>query len=117
MNGAPPPLRFERIRNFGRIFGDTRRFIQENFSVFFRTIIFLVGPFALLTCTLEKFYEVNLVQHPEESFTHFGSYLAMSQIYSQLRCVINGFITAIVVSHFMKVYREKGHVSYTHLRA
>ncbi len=109
MNGAPPPLRFERIRSFGRVFSDTRRFIRENFAVFFKSIIFLAGPFALVTCTLQKFYEVQLMTNDEQtSFTHIGSYLAMTQIYSQLRWAINGFITAVVVSHFMKVYREKG---------
>ena len=109
MNGAPPPLRFERIRSFGRIFGDTRRFIQENFAVFFKTIIFLVGPIALLTCTLQKFYEVSLVGlDPQVDFMDIGSYLAKTQIYFELRWAINGFVTAIVVSHFVKVYREKG---------
>jgi hypothetical protein len=110
MNGAPPPLRFERIRSFGRIFGDTRRFVRENFAVFFKTILFLVGPVALVTCSLEKFYEVKMAtDDPQASFMHMGSLLAKTQIFSQLRWAINGFITAIVVSHFVKVYREKGH--------
>jgi hypothetical protein len=109
MSEAQAPLRFERVRSFGRIFGETRRFIRENFSVFFRTILFLVGPVALLTCSLNMFFQVNLLG-PEETpgFNRMGSYLAMSTIYTQLRWGINGLITAIVVSHFVKVYREKG---------
>lgn len=109
MNGAPPPLRFERIRSFGRIFGDTRRFVRENFAVFFKSIIFLAGPIALITCTLEKFYEVNMIGDTiAASAMHVGSFLAKEQILSQLRWAINGLVTAIVVSHFVKVYREKG---------
>ena len=109
MSEAQAPLRFERVRNFGRIFGETRRFIRENFSVFFRTILFLVGPVALLTSSLNMFFQVNLIgdeQTPQ--FNRMGSYLALSSIYTQLRWGINGLITAIVVSHFVKVYREKG---------
>ncbi|MDQ3108272.1 MAG: hypothetical protein M3R17_00110 [Bacteroidota bacterium] len=109
MSEAQAPLRFERVRNFGRIFGDTRRFIRENFSVFFRTILFLVGPVALLTCSLNIFFQVNLLGDDEApGLNRMGSYLALSTIYSQIRWGINGFVTAIVISHFVKVYREKG---------
>lgn len=109
MSEAQAPLRFERVRSFGRIFGETRRFIRENFSVFFRTILFLVGPVALLTCSLNMFFQVNLIGEEETPrFNRMGSYIALSSIYTQLRWVINGLVTAIVVSHFVKVYREKG---------
>jgi hypothetical protein len=109
MSEAQAPLRFERVRSFGRIFGDTRKFIRENFSVFFRTILFLVGPVALLTCSLNIFFQVNLAG-PDEmlQFNRMGSYLALNAIYTQLRWAINGLVTAIVISHFVKVYREKG---------
>ncbi|CAN5848886.1 hypothetical protein BH11BAC7_BH11BAC7_18760 [soil metagenome] len=109
MSEAQAPLRFERVRSFGRIFGETRKFIRENFSVFFRTILFLAGPIALLTCSINIFFQVNLLG-PEASpgLNRMGSYLALSTIYSQVRWGINGLITAIVVSHFVKVYREKG---------
>ncbi|MBI3510925.1 MAG: hypothetical protein HY064_09675 [Bacteroidetes bacterium] len=109
MNGKPQPLRFERVRGFGKIMSDTRTFVRENFIVFFKTMLFLVGPFALLTCSLETFYKVNLLG-PNETpdFNKIGSFLALSTIYSNLRWAINGFITAIVVSHFVKVYRFKG---------
>lgn len=109
MNRRPQPLRFDRIRNFGRVMADTRNFIRDNFVVFFKTILFLVGPIALLTCTLQTFYQFKIAG-PDGSpeFDRFGSYIAKTAIYSQLRWVINGFVTAIVVSHFVKVYREKG---------
>lgn len=110
MSEAQAPLRFERVRTFGRVFGDTRRFIRENFAVFFKTILFLVGPFALLTCSLNMFFQVNLLTPGDvPQFNRMGSYLALSTIYTQIRWGINGMITAIVVSHFVKVYREKGH--------
>jgi hypothetical protein len=110
MSEAQAPLRFERVRSFGRIFGETRRFIRENFSVFFRTILFLVGPVALLTCSLNMFFQVNLIGEDETpQFNRMGSYIALSSIYTQLRWCINGLLTAMVVSHFVKVYREKGH--------
>ncbi len=110
MSEVQAQLRFERVRNFGRVFGDTRRFVQENFSVFFRTMLFLVGPVALLTCALHMFYQVNM-NNPLDNleFNRMGSYLALSSIFTQLRWAINGLVTAIVVGHFVKVYREKGH--------
>ncbi|CAN5134199.1 hypothetical protein BH09BAC5_BH09BAC5_03680 [soil metagenome] len=109
MSEAQAPLRFERVRNFSRTIGETRRFVRENFRVFFRTILFLVGPIALLTCTLHMFYQVNLLSPGDGlKFNRMGSYLALSSIYTQLRWGINGLVSAIVVSHFVKVYREKG---------
>ncbi len=109
MNATQAPLRFEKIRTFGSIFNDTRRVIRENFGVFFKSILFLVGPVALITCTLDMFYQVNLLAPGDvPAFDRLGSYFALSAIYSQLRWTINGFVTAIVVSHFVKVYREKG---------
>ncbi len=109
MNEAQAPLRFERVRSFGRIFGDTRRFIRENFSVFFRTILFLVGPVALITCSINIFIQVHMLDAEEApGLNRMGSYIAASQVYSQLRWVINGLVVAVVVSHFVKVYREKG---------
>lgn len=109
MNGKPQALRFERVRTFGRLMSDTRKFIRDNFVVFFKTILFLVGPVALITCALESYY-VIMLQNPDGSpdMEHFGSYLALPFIYSQFRWAINGFVTAIVVSHFIKTYREKG---------
>lgn len=109
MNRRPEPLRFDRIRGFGRIMADTRNFIRDNFVVFFKTILFLVGPIALLTCTLQTFYEVNMADPLQNDQSNkFGSYIAMTMIFSQLRWAINGFVIAVVVSHFIKVYREKG---------
>jgi hypothetical protein len=109
MSEAQAPLRFERVRSFGRIFRETRRFIRENFSVFFRTILFLVGPVALLTCTLNIFIQSSLSDTDDNlQFNRIGSYLALTAIYTQIRWAINGLVTAIVVSHFVKVYREKG---------
>ncbi len=109
MNATQAPLRFEKIRNFSSIFSDTRRVIRENFGVFFRSMLFLVGPVALITCTLDAFYHVNLLAPGDvPALDRLGSYFALSAIYTELRWSINGFVTAIVVSHFVKVYREKG---------
>lgn len=109
MNATQAPLRFEKIRNFSSIFSDTRRVIRENFGVFFKSMLFLVGPVALITCTLDAFYHVNLLAPGDvPALDRLGSYFALSAIYTELRWSINGFVTAIVVSHFVKVYREKG---------
>lgn len=108
MNQKELPLKFEQIRTFGQVFSDTRKLIRENFSVFFRTMLFLVGPFALLTCTLQTFYEVKIIGAHSHSWYDLDSYGDASTIYKQLRWILNGLLTAVVVSHFMKVYREKG---------
>jgi hypothetical protein len=108
MNQKELPLKFEQIRTFGKVFADTRTLIRENFVVFFKCMLFLVGPFALFTCTIHEFYKVNIIGDDGADWSHIGSYVAASAIYSQLRWVINGLITSIVVSHFMKVYREYG---------
>jgi hypothetical protein len=108
MNQKELPLKFEQIRTFGKVFADTRTLIRENFIVFFKCILFLVGPIALFTCTMHQFYKVNIIGDDGADWSHIGSYVAASTIYTQLRWVINGLVTAIVVSHFIKVYREYG---------
>lgn len=108
MNQKELPLKFEQIRTFGKVFSDTRKLIRENFVVFFKTMLFLVGPVALFTCTIHTFYEVNIIGDNGADWSHIGSYVAASTIYTQLRWVINGLVTAMVVSHFMRVYRQKG---------
>jgi hypothetical protein len=109
MSVTQAPLRFERVRNFGRVFNETRRFIRENFSVFFRTILFLAGPVVLLTCSLNIILQSDLTSGTEKfEFNRVGSYLALTMIYTQLRWTVNGLVIAIVVSHFVKVFREKG---------
>jgi hypothetical protein len=58
---------------------------------------------------LQIFYAVNYnTEDGGPDISRLGTYIAENQIYSQMRWAINGFITAIVVSHFVKVYREKG---------
>lgn len=108
MNQKDLPLKFEQIRSFGTLFSDTRKLIRENFVVFFKTILFLVGPVALLTCTLHQFYLVNIIGDNGAQWSNIGAYTAAPTIYAQLRWLINGLVTAVVVSHFMKVYKEYG---------
>ncbi len=102
------PLKFEQIRTFGKVFSDTRKLIRENFVVFFKSILFLVGPIALFTCTMHTFYQGNIIGNDDFDWSKMGSYVASRTIFNQLRWLINGLVTAMVVSHFIKVYKEKG---------
>lgn len=109
MNQKELPLKFEEIRTFGKVFSDTRKLIRENFVIFFKTILFLVGPFALLTCMMHAFYDVKIIgANSDFDWTHIGDYLASKMILSQFKWLLNGSITALVVSHFIRVYRIKG---------
>jgi hypothetical protein len=108
MNQKELPLKFEQVRSFGKVFADTRTLIRENFAVFFKCVLFLVGPIALFTCTMHQFYEVNIIGDDGAKWSKIGSYTSAATIYAQLRWVINGLVTSIVVSHFIKVYREYG---------
>lgn len=108
MNQKELPLKFEQIRTFGKVFSDTRKLIRENFAIFFKTMLFLVGPVVLLTCTVHTFYETNIIGNDDFDWDRIGSYMASGVIYTQLRWLINGLVTSMVVSHFVKVYKEKG---------
>lgn len=110
MSGRQQTVRLERVRTFGRVLTDTRNMVRDNFAVFFKTILFMAGPFVLLTCALESFYSINIFSRNtfESGGNRMGSYLMMNHILWQLRWAINGFVIAVIVSHFIKVYREKG---------
>jgi len=104
------PIRLDKVRSFGAVFSDTRRFLRENFATYFLSLLLLAGPFVLVTCTMESYYQINLFSGDDifPSFDRFGSWIAINALVGQFRWLINGLIIALVVSHIIKQYQVKG---------
>ncbi len=114
MNVRPVPLRLERLRNFGEVFSDAMKFIRQNFGAFFKTVLFLVGPFLVLSSAASMYFQIEALDiDPYERMNRFGSLLAKSALIDRSAWLFNGLITALVISHFFKVFKQKGAGKFT----
>lgn len=53
-------IEFQRYRDFGQIINSTFEFIRQNFLSLLKSLIFLVGPFLLITGLLLGFYQKSI---------------------------------------------------------
>jgi len=53
-------IEFQRYRDFGQIINSTFEFIRQNFLPLLKSLIFLVGPFLLITGLLLGFYQKSI---------------------------------------------------------
>lgn len=102
-------FRLERVRSFGAVFNDTKRILRENLSAFLGVLVLIIGPVVLTTTTLNVYY-INYLFDGKEfyEFENFGSYIGFRSLLSQSTSLFNGLFAALVISHFLKVCREKG---------
>ncbi|MGL4597591.1 MAG: hypothetical protein ACRCYO_08690 [Bacteroidia bacterium] len=108
------PLRLDRLRTFGDVFSDSMKFIRQNFSAFFKTVLFIVGPFLVLSCAASMYFQIEALDlDPFERVNRFGSLLAKSALIDRSAWLFNGLVTAVVISHFFKVYKQKGSGKFT----
>jgi len=56
----PSKIEFQRYRDFGQIINATFEFLRENFRQLGKSIVFIVGPFILLTGIFGGFYQKNI---------------------------------------------------------
>lgn len=114
MSSKSGAFRLERIRSFGGHFTDLKRILRENLSSFLGVLVLVIGPFVLITCTINIYY-VNYIFDNKSIFEYenVGSFLAFTSLFSQFRSLLNGLFTAFVISHFLKVCREKGSSKFT----
>src|SRR3972149_5114405 len=104
-------INFRQVRDFGETFNVTVKFFRQNFKLFFQSLIFIAGPFILISAIAGAFYQSNAANL--FSFTRTGS----SDIFSQFGWTYFVFIIAAVIANimllgtvfgFMINYLEKG---------
>lgn len=79
-------IEFQRYRDFGQIINATFEFIRENFKQLAKAVIFLVGPFILLTGIFGGLYQKDLFSFTSTSTSlsqfgiAFGLYILFAMI-------------------------------------
>lgn len=97
------------MRSFGGVFNDTKRILRENLGAFLGVLVLLIGPVVLVTTTLNIYYSNYLFDGSQMyERDNYGTWLTVEALLAQTRALINGLFTALVISHFLKVCREKG---------
>ena len=101
---------FKQDRDFGKIFGDTLKFIKQNFKSFFGAILLIAGPFLLIS-GFAMGYTQAAVQDISRNILNFGStnYIEMltSLGVSFFFRYVGEVVLISVTFNYMILYNEK----------
>ncbi len=109
-------INFRQARDFGEIFNVSVKFFRQNFKQFFQALIFIAGPFVLISAIAGAFYQSNAVSI--FSAARMGS----SDVFSQFGWTYLIFILAAITANlaligtvfaYMINYMEKGPGEFT----
>jgi hypothetical protein len=101
----PKKIEFQQYRDFGQILSATFEFLRENFKELAKTIIFLVGPFILLTGIFGGLYQ-------KEMFSFVPTSTSLSQFGLSVGLyILFGFLTMLMLINtiysFILIYIKK----------
>jgi len=112
----PEKINFRQVRDFGETFNVSVKFFRQNFKLFFQSLIFIAGPFLLISAIAGAFYQSNAVSmfslarsgNPD-IFAQFGwTYFVFI-----LAAITANIILIGTVFSFMINYMEKGPDGFT----
>ncbi len=88
----PQKIEFQRYRDFGQIINATFEFLRENFKQLAKAVIFLVGPFILLTGIFGGLYQKDLFSFTSTvtSLSEFGISFGLYILFAILSCNDSG---------------------------
>jgi len=83
-------IEFQRYRDFGQIINATFEFIRENFKQLAKAVIFLVGPFILLTGIFGGLYQKNLFSFTSSltSLSQFGVAFGLYILFAMISTLV-----------------------------
>ncbi len=104
-------IEFRKERDFGAVFGDSLKFIKQNFKSFFASIIFIVGPFILLMGAGYGYMQttiMNIAYNPSANPSGvFNSTYFLSIAIMMLGGLLANILLSGVVYNYMIIYNEK----------
>lgn len=109
-------INFRQSRDFGETFGVSIKFLKQNGKLLFQSLIYIAGPFLLLSAIAGAFYQSNALNmysitnpRPGGVFAQFGwSYL----IFIVAAVIANLSLVATVYAYMIE-YMEKGPGNFT----
>ena len=109
-------INFRQVRDFGEIFNVSVKFLRQNFKQFFQALIFIAGPFVLISAIAGAFYQSNAVSIVS------AARMGQSDVFSQFGFTYLIFIIAAITANlaligtvfsYMINYMEKGPGGFT----
>src|ERR1700746_439875 len=104
-------------RDFGETFNASIKIMRQNFKMFFQCIIFIAGPFILLSSVAGAFYQSNVLNvqsslrmtDPTDVLKQFG----LTYLLFIIATIISNLAIMATVFSFLINYQEKGPKNFT----
>ncbi len=109
-------INFRQVRDFGETFNVTVKFLRQNFKLFFQSLIFIAGPFVLVSAIAGAFYQSSAIEISNLSRFTSGNPLAQygwSFLIFLLSALVSGIVLIGTTYSFMINYMEKGPNGFT----
>src|ERR1035437_9371547 len=109
-------INFRQMRDFGETFNVSVQFLRQNFKLFFQSLIFIAGPFILMSAIAGAFYQSNAIGVSALGRFSSGTPLAQfgwSFLIFILAAIISGIALIGTTFSFMINYMEKGPNGFT----
>lgn len=103
-------IEFNVERDFGELFNVSFKFVKQNFKKFILTLIYLVGPFLLVTALLNGIYTSNSfdIQSIIKGGVDVLSIFSPLYFLAIIATIISSMVLVGVVCEYMVLYEEKG---------
>lgn len=109
-------INFRQARDFGETFNVTIKFLRQNFKLFFQSLIFIAGPFILISAIAGAFYQSSALEISTLGRFSGGNPLAQygwSFLIFMLAAIVSGIVLIGTTFSFMINYMEKGPNGFT----
>ncbi|OFY86917.1 MAG: hypothetical protein A3F72_00755 [Bacteroidetes bacterium RIFCSPLOWO2_12_FULL_35_15] len=109
-------INFRQVRDFGETFNVTVKFLRQNFKLFFQSLIFIAGPFILISAIAGAFYQSSAIEISTLGRGSSGNPLAQygwSFLIFMLSAIVSGIVLIGTTFSFMINYMEKGPNSFS----
>ena len=107
------PITIRKTRDFGEKLNATIEFIRGNFKALFRSIIFIGGPFMLITSVLMGFYQNNVMwltsrsTVPFDSSEDFLTDIAVVSLLTMFFSILTFALVVTIINEYIVIYMEK----------
>ena len=109
-------INFRVARDFGETFNVSVKFLRQNFKLFFQSLLFIAGPFILISAIAGAFYQSNAIDISSLSRVSSGNplaYYGWSIVIFILAAIVSGIVLIGTTFSFMINYMEKGPNGFT----
>jgi hypothetical protein len=110
-------INFRQSRDFGETFNVSVKFLRQNFKLFFQSLIFIGGPFVLISAVAGAFYQSGVLSMATAtklgSGYNFLEQFGITYFLFVLAAIVAGIALLGTVYSFMINYMEKGPGAFT----